>query len=254
MCRQGGGLTNAREYCYNPLMIKKLFTNKVLLVLAFSGLAVLGFGAFVWAEGGVITVCVTDTGLLKLIDNQPGIKPANCVKTLSWNIQGEKGEKGDKGDTGPQGPAGEQLHLFDANGQDLGRLIDMEGDYSNETSYTTYWSDRDLILSFLENKDQQSVTFTIDHSGFYYSQPYCEGDAYVFEPNGYPQEVLRRYDNKFFRFTTDQRARVLIRSSITIGCTNYGTPEWSDVNRVEEIPPLPIESLAWPLRIVSTNQ
>ena len=38
-------------------------------------------------------------------------------------IQGIQGQKGDKGDAGPPGSAASSLHVYDANGQDLGILI-----------------------------------------------------------------------------------------------------------------------------------
>ena len=67
-------------------------------------------------------------------------------------IQGETGPKGDKGDTGEQGPAGPSgtpsgtgLHLYDANGQDLGLYIG--------GNLTTYFANLDKVYNF----DQDNV-------------------------------------------------------------------------------------------------
>lgn len=44
---------------------------------------------------------------------------------------GPQGAQGIPGPQGPQGPAGQQLHLYDANGQDLGTILDsINGGYS----------------------------------------------------------------------------------------------------------------------------
>lgn len=58
--------------------------------------------------------------------------------------QGEAGPQGPQGERGEQGPGGGNgLHLFDANGQDLGALI-----YADGSNYRTYLSELNVVAGF----------------------------------------------------------------------------------------------------------
>lgn len=234
-------------------MIKKLFVRKAFVIFGIISLAVLGFGAFVWAEGGVITVCVTDTGLLRLIDSEPGIQAANCKKTLSWNIQGEKGDKGDKGDTGLQGPAGQQLHLFDGNGQDLGIS---RGDTK------TYLPTLGVLAEFYISGQQVVTMLTRGGGDLFFDQPDCAGAVYVrMGQNGTPEQIQAVFamNPDFpgrFRIVPGSQFGSFVSRSYPSGdarrCINSTATQMGWLLEPVTFPF--VEPLAYPLRIVSTNQ
>ena len=91
--------------------------------------------------------------------------------------QGVAGAKGDKGDTGPAGTSATSLHVYDANGQDLGIF--------------TSGAPGDNVQTFLPSLGA-FILFTTDHPGgtprprpvfdsgyIYYEQPNCQGTAYM---------------------------------------------------------------------------
>lgn len=65
-------------------------------------------------------------------------------------ISGPQGEKGEKGDPGPAGEDGTAFHLEDANGQDLGLLLDAHVYYNTgeNPKYRTYIQEVDGIMEF----------------------------------------------------------------------------------------------------------
>ena len=172
----------------------------IALVLAVS------FGTYAFATGSVIRACAKKNGEVYLIGT--GFQRATCARgdqPLTWNIQGLKGDKGDPGATGPigpQGPAGTQgiqgiqgqkgdkgdagppgsaassLHVYDANGQDLGILI--SGPPGGNV--TTFLPSLGAFLRFTTDHPGGTPYMHPEFSGggyIYYQQANCQGTAYI---------------------------------------------------------------------------
>jgi hypothetical protein len=61
------------------------------------------------------------------------IAKGSCKKTetsLSWNQMGAQGSPGLKGDTGPTGASGENFHVIDATGRDLGSAVPVNDQFA----------------------------------------------------------------------------------------------------------------------------
>lgn len=99
-----------------------IIKNQLLVPgLLIAAAVFLGLWMYSRAQGSVITVCAKHDGLMHVIGG--GFKRTQCLQNetlLSWNTEGPPGPPG------PQGPSGSTLHLFDANGQDLGILVGAE--------------------------------------------------------------------------------------------------------------------------------
>ena len=70
-------------------------------------IVILGIWTYTKAEGGQITVCVKNSGLIYVIGHD--FKRMDCKKNdslLSWNSTGQIGPRGEIGPVGPEGPRG----------------------------------------------------------------------------------------------------------------------------------------------------
>ena len=181
----------------------------------------LGFWRFSQAAGTTISACVNGAGLVYVVGDGFLFKKCNGRdKTISWNItgpQGPQGPKGDKGDTGAQGQQGEQgskgdkgdkgeqgtagtpgqnLHIVDGNGQDLGILI---GATVRGDGFQTYLSAIDALLSFSQNQTNASF----DYAGAvepHYSTTDCTGTVFFEGVSAASTDALYFSDalNKYF--------------------------------------------------------
>lgn len=91
--------------------------------------------------------------------------------------QGEQGDKGDRGEPGSAGLAGNSMQLSDANGQDLGVLVNIGHQGYNEVEYHTYFANEDVMLVF--NERRGVVTRGSLSTNIYFSENDCQGQAYV---------------------------------------------------------------------------
>ena len=91
--------------------------------------AIIAFDLFVPLAGvaQVINACVKPNGTLKVTTTAGNC--GNNESPISWNVQGPQGSKGDPGDPGMDGepgspgPPGPALHVFAANGTDIGLSV-----------------------------------------------------------------------------------------------------------------------------------
>lgn len=90
--------------------------------------------------------------------------------------QGIQGEVGPQGPQGEHGPAGAQLHLYDANGQDLGILITVDRNSFGLNSLT-FFSNEKVTLTFEETPT--AVTIGPSTSPIFYLENDCSGTPYT---------------------------------------------------------------------------
>lgn len=159
---------------------------KSSLIIVSVLMIILGTWTYINAEGGTISVCAGTTGTMYMVGS--GFKKTTCSKgeqLISWNIQGVKGDKGDTGEQGPQGlkgdkgdigergPAGLALHLFDANGQDLGIIFDIEP--LSLSNVTTFISSPGIFLQLRQSS--QSITVA-NMDAVWFTGANCTGTPY----------------------------------------------------------------------------
>ena len=199
-------------------------TPLYLVISLIAGL-VLGIGSFAFATSTTISACAKRDGSVYLIGT--GFRYASCLRgdtPLSWNTQGLKGDTGaqgpvgaastvpgPKGDKGDPGTNGTSLHLFDANGQDLGLVV-------GRTPWsTTYLSDASGFISF---------TGATAHRGYitFFSTD-CSGQAYAVFSSGSIQDALVVPGvNRFFKVTETGDPGGTMQSELTpAGCQATST-------------------------------
>jgi hypothetical protein len=212
-----------------------------------------------------IAVCVNNAGGMRLKGGIFG----NCRKNeteLSWNEQGVKGDKGDKGLQGEQGiqgiqgiqglkgekgdkgdPAtnGRELHLADANGQDLGILI---------SPFATYLSDIKAVVTFRQSTD--NVKADIDQTRLYYTELDCQGTPFSVNLN--PMQVYKDEVGKYMMRSNINPNNSLLAKSHTAhnnqGCNNISLIPDPGHQFLVNFITLPFsEPLAFPLEIKSVS-
>src|SRR5262245_54801041 len=112
---------------------------KTASIITLAIVLIIGIWTFTSAAGDEIFGCVGKTGALRIVQSLAG-----CTKNetpLSWNKEGVQGPKGDSG------PAGSSFHLFDANNQDLGIVLDADL-YSPSPKYRTFFNSIGTVLTF----------------------------------------------------------------------------------------------------------
>ncbi|MEK7553029.1 MAG: hypothetical protein AAB505_02905 [Patescibacteria group bacterium] len=106
------------------------------------------------------------------------------------------------GPIGPQGPAGKSndgLHLYDANGIDLGMLIDVR-DPANGNRFLSYLPDPGVFLEFRQESETRVIFMNNLGSPLYFSSPDCIGTPYS-PSGGNPGATLVSHTNRVFKFT-----------------------------------------------------
>src|SRR3989344_3250138 len=78
------------------------FSKRTLIsgIIAVGFLFSLTLATLIYAEGEIVTVCVSRTGTMRFLES------GNCrtgEKKVSWNTQGVKGDQGEQGLPGEQG-------------------------------------------------------------------------------------------------------------------------------------------------------
>ncbi|TSC62760.1 MAG: hypothetical protein G01um101448_462 [Parcubacteria group bacterium Gr01-1014_48] len=236
-----------------------------------------GIWSFTRAQNvGVLTACVNRTGIMRLLDTtNPNNKCRRDETNVSWNVQGQtglqgpQGEQGEKGDKGEQGSSGRQLHIYDANGQDLGIW---SGGNNNAEHIRTF--DTDLELFFYFTNDNTGANYVPQiigvggtHKFFFFEELDCQGP--IFSSSNYDlqalltaHEFLTQLFPKYWKYNTQQqpktrtaRSAIFTRSSQGGGaeafCHNLISVEVIDDSLLlQEVPidNLPFtEPLKWPL-------
>ena len=220
----------------------------VIAITIFSGL-----WFYSRATDGAISICVQNNGAVRVIGDE--FRRDDCKKNetlLTWNIQGPKGDKGDKGDTGeqggqgvqgevgPQGLAGTSLHLYDANGQDLGILI-RANEFTN--GIEIYMPTLDAVFTLRQSISTNPNGFFVESSNqttqIYYENQNCTGNAYIrtISFDGMPNTIRWVQTlNRFFNVTGELSASQFQTQSFLHpgGCVNnISTPDYRI--RVEEV-------------------
>lgn len=170
--------------------------------------------------------------------------------------RGPKGDQGEKGDTGEQGPAGTSLHLYDANGQDLGILIN-----TNYTKHFTIVPGTDFVIQFSDNdQTQEAKVFSANGGGsgginrVYFTEPNCEGTPMVNTGANTPHRLALLKTGaplKYFRFTGVGNTSLEVQSysnTNPVQCQSIQTII-GDASILEEVLLPFTEPLAWPLTI-----
>lgn len=222
-------------------------------------------------DSGLTEVCTVET-VLDGVQITCG-EEVYLIKNGKDGENGEDGEDGASGTIGPQGaqgipgiqgevgPAGSdaQLHLYDANDQDLGILVDTDG-----STYRTYLSNLNVVIGFRSFTIQETNPHTVSINSpggqsIAFNQHDCMGQLYVEAlANGTEswglQQVYKYPDlDGYYRRIPNASTIDLAYSSISWpvnGCTNNPTSSVvQPFYPLEEIE-LPFEEpLAWPLQI-----
>ena len=156
-------------------------------VIIFAAIAATFVASWIIVSAGgseQITACVSKTGALHLIGDVYNRNACRKNETfLSWNIKGEKGdngdtgvkgEKGDKGDPGVDGKDASKLHLFDANGQDFGIVID---GHIKGSSFWVYNKQIDGFFTIFQRANGEAGIDTVDVS-VHFEKVNCEGEPF----------------------------------------------------------------------------
>jgi hypothetical protein len=264
---------------------------KKLILASAIGLSAIaptiGLWSYTRANVSTISICVKSTGLVFVLNKATDI--INCTKSdtlLNWNIQGVQGPKGDKGDTGtqgqpgptgshgpkgdqgiqgavgPQGPQGNPgingntIHVFDANGQDLGILIDAGVDVDPPV-FKTFIPGLNIIVPFETNtKDQIVIVQAGSNGGVYFSGNNCTGTAYSRKPqsqfgSAIGLEVLQKAGSRYFVYFGMGSTSASGNSVAGVDgvCTAYSW--YFDAYPLTEIILPFTQPIAWPLIIKS---
>jgi hypothetical protein len=232
--------------------------NRIIVGAAVVALLVTGAWAYTNANGSVITACVGKNGEVYVVGQ--GFKRTECSKTetpLSWNTQGSAGPQGPAGPQGvpgtpgTNGAPGQNLHLFDANGQDLGIFLGR----TQYGDYQVFLPNAGVTVNITTQDDQQKVTLHPAEGGASsYTTADCSGTAYT--TSGGDLNVLSEVvpsSSGTHYYTPIAQARV----SETIAsytddsgnCRIPAAPNVSQVIPLKEISMPFTEPIAWPLHI-----
>lgn len=225
---------------------------------------VAGTWVYSQADGNEIRACVNKAGMPRIVDSNNECKSEEVL--LAWNIQGLQGEKGDEGDPGEKGEKGDdgkdgmELHVFDANGQELGIYV---GDHTANPSEQpiTFNTDLGVFLKFAQSgAEQKKVTFEPRSAELLFEQKNCEGNAFasinasrpiqnVFSADG-DGTIPRVYS--LFLIGKEPAARTILSRSSgdeAIPCVNFTTPQIKETLTTSDIVLPFTEPLAWPLEV-----
>lgn len=208
------------------MKITLLNKNGLILLSIFVIFVGLVAAAYTQAAGGEITVCVKKSGVVYVIGND--FKRAECKRNdtlLTWNIQGPKGDKGDpglpgadgangapgeqglqgiqgdKGDKGDQGNPGTNaavLHVYDANGLDLGVLVSI-GSVSNLGQVVSYLSDLGVFLNFRQNSATKTILMD-NNAAIFFPSDNCTGNPYS-SATANPSATITSNSGRVFKYT-----------------------------------------------------
>ncbi|MDD3887431.1 MAG: hypothetical protein PHN19_01520 [Patescibacteria group bacterium] len=122
-------------------------------------------------------------------------------------IKGIQGERGEKGDRGEQGVPGMQLHVYDANNQDLGILVDASLRFYNNVGVRTFDIYIPSLKKFLYIDADLNSSLTV-----YFSDANCTGSAFITDGPLDDFRVLRVFGDRYFVKNGNQKQSVSIAS------------------------------------------
>ena len=165
---------------------------------------------------------------------------------------GEDGQDGTNGQNGIDGQDGISLRLEDANGQDLGIILDMfaGGGGSGMFEYHTYLQDKDVALKLRE--DIGTITRIGSRDDVYFVEANCQGQAYALErPIAKRDTTETMLDGTIYRGTNIPGSKRLLQSRKhkTQACNNF-QPQYDDRDSYEVDRLFGISTPVWPLDVV----
>ena len=218
----------------------------------------LGLWSYIRANNGEITACVKKNGEIYLIGD--GFKKKEC-KDKETKITWSK--------VISQDPISNELHLFDANNQDLGTLLDVTlypTGLSDLKIYHTFHSSIGAVLQFEADPATQIVRFTPTPHRVVFGNENCTGLAFIphipdkqLSPG--PQSLIKTTGPRYFVVSTTSPSIVVSTTTpptlnsgssffLTPGspCTNQATSSLFTYP-IQEVNLPFIDPPAWPLRI-----
>ncbi len=170
----------------------------------------------------------------------------HSLQTALSNIQlipGPQGPTGPQGPAGVQGIGGQQLHLYDANSQDLGVLVDR----NNPDGYTSYFSNEQIFLEFsqgINNNGSYVSLYNNTVGSVYYLQQNCQGNPYANNTGFFHRAFIIDANGSLPRLFKHINGPPLINSGGTLtlsalgssGCSNQGAGGAGTLLPVQEIP------------------
>jgi hypothetical protein len=160
---------------------------------------------------------------------------------------------GERGEQGPAGSSGTALHLFDANGQDLGIFV---GQDEKATWIFTFLPSSGDLLRIYAGDPKVQIDTSVNRIS--YSELNCQGDPFstsVRSPsikNQIDASVVVSGVKKYFRFITSipaQRVSNSYRDNTGICINLDGGGRFNPTYELQEVS-LPFsEPLAWPLEV-----
>jgi hypothetical protein len=241
----------------------------VFLLLA---LYILGFSVFAYGATEYVACIHNKTGRVKIRGAVgEGFREWACSKHETRVILnsdgpiGPQGQKGDKGNPGEPGLPGKELHLFDANGQDLGILVNSVVSGHHPWHYT-YLLDLGVVVTFEDREDSlKARVFSTSGSGsggltgISFTEPGCTGIP--FESN--ETQPLNRFalvkptNYRYFKFNGEVVSSLTRKSFYAVGgaegVCNSNVSTVPNARVLEEIYLPFTEPLVWPLYIDYVN-
>jgi len=171
------------------------------------------------------------------------------------------GPEGSMGPPGPQGPAGQQLHLVDANSNEIGILLNTEPD-GNHALHYVYLPTLGVIAKIKDSEYFRSATILSANSQgsnwispVAFDGPNCTGTAFIPFSNtdSFSRFALTKTGtSRYFKFSGQVAPSITALSSINTNpsaCQSINS-SYQNVPILQEIT-LPFsDPLAWPLQIV----
>ncbi|TSC79800.1 MAG: hypothetical protein G01um101429_327 [Parcubacteria group bacterium Gr01-1014_29] len=209
-----------------------------------------------------ITACVTKNGSLQIVGD--GYNRNACRKNetlLSWNIKGEKGDKGDTGLSGVDGKNATELHLFDANGQDLGIYVGENSAGMPSEQPITFNTGLGVFFGFAQSgAEQKKAKFEPRETTLLFEQIDCGGDMFVHVTTGRQVQNIFAVDNggnnprnfPLFLIEKESASRTILSHSTgtpSPRCQNYSVPQTVETLVATEVVLPFTEPLAWPLEV-----
>jgi hypothetical protein len=145
-----------------------------IIVIAVLATLLLFYATNARADEDEIFACMNKHGKLTVIGD-PDSKREECRKKevlRSWYQQGPTGEQGPEGPTGPQGIAGPSMHLEDANGQNLGAVVNAGGHI-----FGTFHRGMEVFLNF--DTSYAVPVYRPEIRTIYFTEASCGGIAFT---------------------------------------------------------------------------
>lgn len=139
------------------------------------------------------------------------------------NIQLIPGPQGPVGPAGPQGATSQELHLYDALGQDLGILVNANYDAA---SFVVYSEPAGVLMGVSQNQNGGIALSPI--ATIYFPQSNCTGQPYT-NVAGYPHKAFFGGTNRIYTYmpaTPAINMQPLSEFSSASGCANGSSGTW----------------------------